>query len=295
MTVKKLFAPWQKISSRIQGARARGRDDKRKIDGKTGDRNLFIGYCWGSAGSAWLARLLNSHEDVLCLHIPDFPKLNYRNYDDLVTILDSIVFTTNDWVRAYSLIGFTHGIQGDWHERLQERYGEHLRGFILTRHPIKRIQSSFALNKINVQRESDEFWQEPFRGIYEHLTRVSGKRFPDDFAALGFYWSCHLVGSILAESELKLPIYKMENLTSQVESVNELLSYVSDGVMRHLEENVFERMQNKVVAKHAKGNLSVAETYASWNDIYKEAYHYLVRPEILKAYSELGYTFPHQI
>jgi hypothetical protein len=54
-------------------------------------------------------------------------------------------------------------------------------------------------------------------------------------------------------------------------------------------------MQRTVVASHVGKRLSERETYESWTDVQREAYHCLVRPEAFGAYSRLGYEFPHAV
>jgi hypothetical protein len=256
---------------------------------------LFIGYCWGNAGSTWLSHLLNGHKDILCLHAPKFPRFDHKNYDDAVTIIDS-VFRFPAMGGTYPLVGFTHGVPLKWHPKLSEIYKEQLCCFILTRHPIKRIQSNFALNKVAREKQvsANKKWEQNLENNYKRLVQQSGKHFPDDFDSLIFYRSCDAVNRILREYEQKLPFYKMEDLVSQEKVVNELLSYISDGTCQ-LDSEVIRKMQGTVVGGHAKRRLSVAETYDSWSEAYKEAYHHLVKREAFEIYKQLGYDFPHPI
>ncbi|MCP4372157.1 MAG: hypothetical protein GY797_29175 [Deltaproteobacteria bacterium] len=262
----------------------------------TEKKKLFIGYCWGAAGSSWLARLLNSHEDIFSLHAPIFPRFDSRSrkYEDVVEVIDAVL-NTKALGGTYPVVGFTHAIQIHWHAELSERYRDQLRGFVLIRHPISRIQSNFALHKkANPRRISDKFWKKPFKSTYKELTRQVGNHFPDDFDSLGFYWSCSLVSSIVSEYRWNLPIYKLEDLVSQKEIVNKLAAYISDGTCQ-FSDDVIARVQHKVVNAHAQEKCSIAEIYGAWSEPHKEAYHYLVKPEAFQIYKELGYEFPHPV
>ena len=54
-------------------------------------------------------------------------------------------------------------------------------------------------------------------------------------------------------------------------------------------------IQGTVKGKHAPKRLSVSETYAGWSDTAKEAFRYLVTPQAIRCYQQLGYEFPQTV
>jgi len=252
---------------------------------------FFIGYCWGAAGSRWLARLLNSSEDILCLHSPILPRFDHNIYDDSVEILRWFFHRRH----AYPIVGFTHAIPLEWHKRISQEFGYRLRCFALTRHPIPRIQSAYELNKRQKHlREHDPFWQEAMKGPYEELTSITREEFSRDFTALGFYKACKLVNSIQEEIHSRLPIFKLEDLVSSEMTANKLAEYISEGTVE-LGAPAIKKLKNITVGSHAARKRTAEEIYIGWSPEFKQAYHSLVRPESFGFYDELGYEFPHDV
>jgi hypothetical protein len=255
------------------------------------DRILFLGFCWGAAGTTWLARLLNSHEDVFCQHAPMFPRYDHFRLAEAMEIID-VVLNEQAFGGAYPVVGFTHGIAAEWYDALREKYGQRLRCFGVTRHPIPRIQSTLELNvEKKERRTSDPTWQRAFAETYDTLRQLSNKDFPDDFESLAFYKACAMVNSITWERQQDFPLFRLEDLISQEPAVQQLLSHVSDGACQ-LAATVVQRMQQTVVRPHARRTLTVAETYGSWRAEHREAFHYLVTAPSLAEYCQLGYELP---
>ena len=255
------------------------------------DRTFFLGFCWGAAGTTWLARLLNSHEDILCLHAPILPRYDHFRFAESSEIVD-LVFNGEDFGAAYPVVGFTHGIASEWQSLLTEKYGDQLRCFAVTRHPIKRIQSTLDLNiRQKDVRLADPTWRQAYADTYQELTQSSGRQFPDDFESLAFYKACKMVNSIIWERQQAFPLYRFEDLVSNEESVKNLVAHVSRGTCQ-LAAAVVRKMQDTVVRARAAPGLSVVETYRAWRTEHRDAYHHLVAPPALRLYQQLGYELP---
>jgi hypothetical protein len=260
------------------------------------EKIIFIGYCWGAAGSAWLARLLNSHEDIFCVHAPILERYNHYVFEESVLLMTKL-FTSMSYGGGYPIAGLTHGVPLAWHQRLNEYFSKSVRfrNFILIRHPIPRIQSSVEEIKKNfLKKGPDPKNEEEYKKIYRELSERSERKFPDDFVSLGFYHSCKMINLIHEETDQTMPIFKMENLVSQENEVQRLVSHISDKTVR-LDPAVIRKLQQTVINKRSTGNHSPAEVYSSWNDHYRAAYRYLVNTTSIQIYSRLGYEFPAEI
>jgi len=255
---------------------------------------MILGYCWGAAGSSWLSNLLKMHKDILCLHMPSFPGINLQKEDEMLEALEWLCLRLG---KVYKYTGVTHGLLFYNHEKIatffEEEYNIESHGFILTRHPIKRVISAFRLDIMNPTiRKADKSMEECKGQVYDKLIEVSGKQFPDDFASIGFYRSCELLNNIIGETETGLPIFKIEELGSSEETVNKFFSYISDGKLS-LNSEIIRDVQNKKVNTRSKRQLSEQQIYDAWSDEFREAYHYIVKPEAIELYKQLGYNFPH--
>ena len=255
------------------------------------DRLLFLTFCWGAAGTTWLARLLNAHPDIFCLHAPLLPRFDHSQLAESTEVIRH-VYGDVSLGGSYPVVGFTHGIASEWYEELTRQYPERLRCLALTRHPVPRIQSSFRLFVSMEQRlASDPTWRRLFEETYQRLTHWSLRSFPDDFESLAFYYACAMVNSITWEQQQSFPLFRLEDLVTDEDTVQRLIGHVSDGRCQ-LPDDVIRRMQGTVVHSHNSERLSPADTYAAWPPERRRAYHALVTGAAVDAYRALGYEMP---
>lgn len=252
-------------------------------------RTLFIGYCWGSAGTAWLAKLLNAHPDICCHHAPMLPRFNHFALEDSLELVDSMF---NSLGLAYSFVGLTHGVHREWHTHFVKKF-EHVRGFITIRHPFPRILSTYNLNMVPGVAEAnknDPNWVSSMMKYHEVLETISGKSFPTNYEALSFYHGCGMVNDIVHEVATGLPIFKYEELTTDYRVVQQLLTAISDGYL-HMEKALIEGIQQTPVGTRAGKivNRLPRSVYESWNEVQKEAFQWLVTDESKELYRKAGY------
>ena len=160
---------------------------------------------------------------------------------------------------GYPVAGLTHGVPIQWHVKLLERYKEKLRNFILIRNPIQRIQSATRQISSGFPIQGENIlMDEGSRKIFEGLSNKSGRVFSKDPTSLGFYNSCSLVNSIIQETDFEIPIYKLEDLVTQTDEVQRLVSHISDGAFR-IEDRTILKLQRTVINRHAEKALSPQE------------------------------------
>jgi hypothetical protein len=255
------------------------------------DRILFIGYCWGSAGTAWLAKLLNAHPDILCLHAPILPRFNHFALEDSLELIRAL-FHEKSFGRFYSFVGLTHGVPLEWHSHLVSHF-EQVRGFITIRHPIPRIQSTFNYNMLRGVAEKKQVnaeWVSALMRYHEKLETISGKTFPKDYEALSFYHGCGMINAIVGEVASGLPIYKYEELTTDYRTTQHLLKFISDDRLG-MDQSLLERIQHTPINTRTGRieNRSPRSVYESWNEFQREAYHWLLAEETIELYRKAGY------
>jgi hypothetical protein len=255
------------------------------------DRLLFLTFCWGAAGTTWLARLLNAHPDIFCMHAPMLPRFDHSQLAESTEVVDH-VFGDASLGGGYPIVGFTHGFATEWYEALTQRYGARLRCLALTRHPIRRIQSTFNLYiSMEHRLASEPTWRRMFEETYQRLRLWAPRAFPDDFESLAFYYACTMVNSITWEQRQSFPLFRLEDLLTSEAAVQQVVGHVSDGACQ-LPPDVIRQMQGTVVHSHGTQRLSPRDTYAGWPPARRRAYHTLVAGAAVDAYRRLGYELP---
>lgn len=251
----------------------------------------FIGYCWGGAGSRWLARLLNSHRDILCLHSPQLPRFDESSSEDELEVIRHFFDAGR---HGHPVIGFTHGISLDWKDEIEAEFRAWLRCFVIVRHPIKRIRSVVALCRRH-QAELGENWEQQtvaaWQPIAEEFVETGAGAVPTDFRFLSHLYACKMVTAIREELKSNYPIFRIEDLGAEVSEVRRLLGHIS-AELEPMPEETLAYMQSLTVGSHAGSAKSATEIWHSWAEDFKDAFRRMVPNEILSEYQRLGYVFP---
>jgi len=140
---------------------------------------------------------------------------------------------------------------------------------------VKRVDSELISNLLN---------------YHDNLEARSGKIFPKDYEALSFYHGCGMVNKIVDEVASGLPLFKYEELTTDYRTVQHLLKFISDDQLV-MDQGLIERIQQTPVGTRA-GKIeskSPGSIYRTWNEIQREAYHWLVTDEAKELYRKAGY------
>ncbi len=177
---------------------------------------LFSIVSWGCAGTSWLAKVLNSHRDILCLH--DFP-IGYRDIEERnpFDYMRSLYLTSY----AYSLAGDIHGINRDAIPELKNIYGEVFRSAVLVREPYQRLLSMLATVRFNHGLDNDYSYID---GLAKRLG-IEGELTWDNRM---FIHSVNMLNAIVDEKKYAGDmIFRMEDLTCDPESLNRLLRHIS--------------------------------------------------------------------
>jgi len=254
-------------------------------------RTCFVGYCWGAAGSAWLARVLNAHEDVLCLHSPIVPRFDHYKIEDSCAFLKTI-FRGGAMGAVYPVAGVTHGVPIEWQGTLAEKLGIPLREFVLVRDPVPRVRSVARLRQQHWREKPNEpRWRKAYRETRERLERATGRRFAADPDASAFQYACHQLNSIVAERKTGVPIFRLEDLVAGEEGLQRLLAHASAGRCS-FDAPRLARLQALRLNTHAERPQTSEEIWDGWSEEERAAFRTLLTPESRKAYEELGYAVP---
>ncbi len=251
-------------------------------------RHLFVGYCWGSAGTTWLAKVLNAHPDILALHAPGAAGLDRGDQDSVLSMID-YTFEARDAGGAYSAVGFTHGIGVHMHEQLVECYGGRLRAFVLVRHPLTRARSQASLIT-NLRSRSDHQWHSMESEISESVEGLLelDPTLPTDPDSTAFYHACRALDRVVFEAKRELPFFKAEELFVDVRRVLDLVDHVSGGDLVG-DRSTIELLQSGSIGAHADGPMDPDAIWASLPDHMKLAFSLSLSDEAAELYTNLGY------
>lgn len=241
-------------------------------------RNLFVLYSWGRTATAWLARVLNAHEDIFCIHQPILNE-EHGNKSGKLRLM-SEVFLGGGFGGHYRNVGFTHGVPSYFHHDIEAGFNANIRVATIQRHPIKRINSATKTLSSIPRR---------FYNTYEELKKMSAHDFPDDNLSLAHYNFCKSCNRIIHES--KFLIFKMEDLVTNPKTLNILVRYVTwDECGIELER--LRSLQKKPINQRFKKSKSPQEIFDGWTADQQLAFKTLLAPEAVAIYRKLGYDLP---
>lgn len=183
--------------------------------------SLFSVVSWGCAGTAWLARALNAHPDIFCVHGANHylqsmcgaPPLDGLDYMHVIAALAT----------GHEAVGDVHGISRHLIPELRENYGPVFSSAVLVRDPLPRVKSQLALFKsMPAAANWDLSYTEAFA---DQLELKPAQLTQNDRLRLHAF---NMLNAIAEETEVG-PIFRIEDLVRRQDSVAALLSHLSSG------------------------------------------------------------------
>lgn len=235
---------------------------------------LFAVVTWGCAATTWLAKALNSHPEILCLHAGT-NALNtfHQSVEDSVQYFRVLIHLGH----GYAAVGDVHGLPRWDIPKLKEAFGPRFNAAIVVREPIARLRSQMAL-------------YEQFRGLNAwDLSYVESLIDSKNIAAESeesrmFVHAANMLNAVTEEISYGR-IYKTEEITTNPDCLSALVGEIAGcKVDTHWLETCIGA---KKVNTHA--NDATLSTLTDWQT---EVVGAVVRPEAWKIYSELGYATP---
>ena len=243
-------------------------------------------FCWGTAGSRWLARALNAHPHQLWVHAPAEANKGRSTAE--------AVEHTLGWLRRFNnhpVVGLTHGTQIGWYEEIKAHFegqGVKFRPFVLVRHPVPRARSIMALDANNPHRPELDWWQAGAKRAY---AKLDDGFFPSEFQDLSFYRAAESMNLAMAEAATGLPIWRIEDLSMCPEALDRLTWAISDGMLQY-PGKLAKEMQDLRIGVHAGGYLQPGEIWLGWPDHWRAAWYKLIDQDTAQAYEAMGYALP---
>lgn len=234
---------------------------------------IFSIVSWGSAATRWLGVVLCAHPRILCLHAAN------RMLSARGTEVDNMLYmdVVEKLGKGYLLAGDIHGIERGNIPELRARFGERFRAAVVVRDPLQRAISSQRFWTVgNRNYDSSHLFSEKYAPIHKYLKTRS-----DEFFALAL---CYANG--IVEESVVGPIFRCEDLTTNVNNIWALIAYLSNGEIQAdpvLEPYIFREDKIGVHGSATK------EPYKILPEHY-EMYEVLVEERAKELYRELGYS-----
>ncbi|HLK22277.1 MAG TPA: hypothetical protein VKT81_25195 [Bryobacteraceae bacterium] len=241
--------------------------------------HLFAVVSWGCAATAWLAKVLNSHKDIFCVHAANgvweafgqASKLDGLEYLRILRVQG----------RHYAVAGDVHGFDRKQIAGLKALLPGMFSSAVLVREPIARLRSQLALfDGMADQR----FWNISYVDtMIDRLGLVLPNR--DYHTKLFIHGAC-LLNAITEEAQ-DGKVFRQEDLTADPEVLRALIREVTAGKISPATGWCSDALQIRGVNPHDSSRRPLK--FEEWQ---LNVLRRVVNPEAWKLYADLGYPTP---
>lgn len=238
--------------------------------------HVFAVVSWGCSATAWLAKVLNSHPEILCHHalnvwlssLAGQERLDGWQYMRLLA-----------WKGGhYKAVGDVHGVSRHTIPEIKEKFQDNFSAAILLREPIARLRSQLA------QFERVEEGEITDIGYVDDLCERLRIHLPiNNHKTRLFVHGVNMLNSIIEERE-HAPVYKSEDLTESPENLRDFVSYITGNNVDAGIEWAASIIRLSPINQH-----NPASTELVLEEWQREIIKRLIQPEAVEAYLELGY------
>jgi hypothetical protein len=234
---------------------------------------VFAVISWGCAATKWLAKALNSHPEILCLHAGNIAMAR------LGIPMDSIQYLTflSNLGDGYIAVGDVHGLSTTEVSKVRGTFGSRFNAVIVVREPIARLRSTLALYR-HRRLEAPEF------SHAESLIAHKNIRAKSEESKM-FVHAVDMLNVVMEENSSGT-IFKAEDLTANPNTLAALTAEITGGQIGMNQEWLKTCIGLKKVNAHAEGEA------AGLNEWQVDVMRKVVRPETWRIYQELGYVPP---
>ena len=243
--------------------------------------SVFAVISWGCAATGWVARVLNSHPDIFCMHAANvfWQKYGYPESERLdgVAYL-RVVFTM---ANSYLAAGDVHGISRHHVPAIRDAFGDHFRCAVLVRDPLPRIRSQLAL--FEAFRQFPAWDLEYIKETIDRHGIILPSEDPQDAM---FVHAANMLNAIVEEQELGA-VFRSEDITSSPDALADFINVLTNGKVCLDRDWLEQAVRQPRVSQHADDN-------SEWElDPWQfDALRKVVWPEAWEAYEKLGYANP---
>jgi hypothetical protein len=235
---------------------------------------LFAVVSWGCAATRWLAKALNSHPEILCLHNGNGAAASFHSSMDSLQYFR--VLSLIGW--GYTAVGDVHGLPRMEISKVKEAFGHRFNAVIVVREPVARLRSQMALHG---EFQGLDGWD-----LSHVQTLIESKNIvANSEESRMFVHAVNMLNAVTEEIS-QGTIYKAEDLTTNPNTLAALIAEISGGQIGTNREWLDTCLELRKVNAHVKPEASALTDWQA--DVVRA----VVRPESWKIYEELGYVTP---
>jgi hypothetical protein len=239
---------------------------------------LFAVISWGSAATAWLSRVLNSHPDIFCVHASNTFWHVLGGYEKLDGV--SYLRIVGSQGHAHIAAGDVHGVSRYQVPDLRRCFGNLFNAVVVVREPLARLRSQLAL--FEEYKSQNDAWDLTY---VDNLVERHSLALPaDDFTHRAFIHGANMLNAILEEREVGR-IYRAEDLTANAWILGDFIVEITRAKITPTSEWLKAATQTQPVNAHA-GHLEVTQ-FTDWQ---LDTIRKVVYPSSWQMYAELGYS-----
>ena len=242
---------------------------------------LFSVVSWGCAATHWLARALNSHAEIFCVHAGNYsfhqyggaPYLDGPEYLRVIGALGT----------SYAAAGDVHGVSIGTIKMAQDALGDQFRCAVVVREPMARLHSQLALFKSNLKSRAwniDHIQHFIDRGVVLPVDNYETR------LTLHGIWMLNMI----VREQATARVWRCEDLTTKANVLAEFATELTGGAIPVDLPWANAAISSPRVEQHAGADPQPAGRRL--DDWQIEALRKIVAPMAWECYSELGYPRP---
>ena len=239
----------------------------------------FAVVSWGCAATGWLAKILNSHPDIFCVHA----FRSYWSILDNAACIDDVTYmqVIASHGHAHKAAGDVHGIDRYNIPALHKAFGHRFNAVVVVRAPEPRLFSQLALF---ARYKELRLWDTSFARhlIDTHSLRLPAGTYEEEL----FVHGVNMLNAVIDEQDVGA-IYRCEDLTSNAETLGLCIEELTRGVIRPTREWLRCAVQCAKINQHRTETQT--PTFTDWQ---MEVIHKIVMPLAWNYYVQLGYKLP---
>ena len=249
------------------------------------DLRVFAVISWGCAATKWIAKVLNAHPEVFCLHhanthvgqhgYPERPRLDGVEYMRVVARMGL----------GYRAAGDVHGVSRHLVPAIGEAFGPAFRAAAVVRDPLERVRSQMD---VFTQHRLRPGGYDPWGGL-AHIDGIIADRalvLPelDRAAERMFVHGVNMLNAIVEEQQVG-EVYRMEDLTSDRRVLAALIADLTGLTVEASWLDAAAGVERVNVHRRDRPDPAFEE----WQI---EVLRKVVWPDAWSAYQRLGYSMP---
>jgi hypothetical protein len=239
--------------------------------------HAFAIISWGAAATSWLARALNAHPDIYCVHAAN----QFWHALGRAPYLDGV-----EYLRVIASQGYAHRIAGDIHgisrhlvPALRKTFPGRFKSAVLIRDPYPRLRSQFAhFDRFKQYRTYDVSYID---AVIDNLGLDVSH---DDYDRKLYVHGVNMLNAIVEEVEMG-PVFTSESVTSDPLALKKLIVAIADEGFEVDDAWCEQTVHAQRVNRHQR---SSADPLAQpW---LQEIIRKVVQPRAWELYAGFGYS-----